>query len=398
MKILILGGMFPKELEKNIFYNTKTDIQYAANEFQWKLKTGLEKILNDDVFNVSAPFINAYPKGYKKIFIKSFKKNKNNIYIRFNNLWGIRNISRYKNLKKESKFYLKINDNQKYIIVYSPHVPLLKTAVYLKNMDPSIKIFLLLPDMPQFVSLSKASLIYKLFKKYDIRQFYNLSAQFDGYILLTKYMNELVNKSNKKNIIIEGIASKELLEKNNVKKRNNKINVTYTGTLHKKYGVCNLIDAFMKIDNKNMQLNICGFGDAIAYVENAMKKDQRIKYFGQVDINKSLKIQKESNVLVNPRTNNGEYTKYSFPSKNLEYLSTGNPVIAYNLDGIPEEYNNVLFYPNDDSIESLAKKIEQVSSMSDKELQNYRDKIKIFLESKSIENTAIKVIKFIKGD
>lgn len=47
-------------------------------------------------------------------------------------------------------------------------------------------------------------------------------------------------------------------------------------------------------------------------------------------------ISKNADVLVNPRQNDDEYTKYSFPSKNIEYLMTGNAVMAYMLDGIPE--------------------------------------------------------------
>ena len=38
---------------------------------------------------------------------------------------------------------------------------------------------------------------------------------------------------------------------------------------------------------------------------------------------------------VNPRQNNEEFTKYSFPSKTMEYLASGVPVVAYKLDGIP---------------------------------------------------------------
>ena len=50
-----------------------------------------------------------------------------------------------------------------------------------------------------------------------------------------------------------------------------------------------------------------------------------------------------ADVLVNPRPNNEEYTKYSFPSKNIEYLMTGKPVVAYMLDGMPAHYKKFLY-------------------------------------------------------
>jgi hypothetical protein len=50
-----------------------------------------------------------------------------------------------------------------------------------------------------------------------------------------------------------------------------------------------------------------------------------------------------ADVLVNPRPNNEEYTKYSFPSKNIEYLMTGKPVVGYMLDGMPPIYKEFMF-------------------------------------------------------
>ena len=41
---------------------------------------------------------------------------------------------------------------------------------------------------------------------------------------------------------------------------------------------------------------------------------------------------------MNPRSADAEYTKYSFPSKTIEYLATGVPVVMNRLPGIPEEY------------------------------------------------------------
>ena len=47
-------------------------------------------------------------------------------------------------------------------------------------------------------------------------------------------------------------------------------------------------------------------------------------------------------MLVNPRPDNEEYTRYSFPSKNIEYLLTGKPVVAYLLSGMPEVYQDFM--------------------------------------------------------
>ena len=76
-------------------------------------------------------------------------------------------------------------------------------------------------------------------------------------------------------------------------------------------------------------------------------------------------LQTQCDVLVNPRTDEGEYTKYSFPSKTMEYLASGVPVVAYKLDGIPDEYDAYLNYVEDNSAESLAQKLTQICNMDD---------------------------------
>lgn len=78
---------------------------------------------------------------------------------------------------------------------------------------------------------------------------------------------------------------------------------------------------------------------------------------------------KKATVLVNPRQNNEEFTKYSFPSKTMEYLSSGIPVVAYKLDGIPDEYDQYIQYVADDSIESLKMKLVEVCEMTREERQ-----------------------------
>ena len=100
-----------------------------------------------------------------------------------------------------------------------------------------------------------------------------------------------------------------------------------------------------------------------------MKDDSRISFLGQLPRNEVIEWQKKATVLVNPRQNNEEFTKYSFPSKTMEYLSSGIPVVAYKLDGIPDEYDQYIQYVADDSIESLKKKLVEVCEMTREERQ-----------------------------
>jgi hypothetical protein len=70
---------------------------------------------------------------------------------------------------------------------------------------------------------------------------------------------------------------------------------------------------------------------------------------------------RNADVLVNPRRNDAEYTKYSFPSKNVEYLLSGNPVVGYMLDGMGQAYRDFMYIVADDRPESLRDAIEAAS-------------------------------------
>ena len=124
----------------------------------------------------------------------------------------------------------------------------------------------------------------------------------------------------------------------------------------------NLVRAFQKIKDNDVELWICGSGDSENAIIDAANIDTRIKFFGLVDSQTALKMQRQATILVNPRTSDGEYTKYSFPSKTMEYLLSGKSVIINRLPGIPEEYYQYVYIPNNESVEAMTLCISKVLS------------------------------------
>ncbi len=359
MDVLFLCGYFEQEFETEITRKTKTWVENAANTFQKRLIAGFaaQKI---NLSIVSAPFIGAWPKAYEDITFQGFQNEGTASgkveYVHFNNIWGYRNISRTKAVKKAvRKFIQTSTDTQKAIIVYSPHTPLLEGAVYAKELDPSVQICLVVPDLPQYMNLSKkAHPVYDFFKKFDIKRFMKLNKQVDSYMLLTKHMSQPMHVGKRPYIVVEGITD-DSCEMPELHQKGKKI--AYAGKLNEAFGAKRLIEAFELIPDTDASLEICGGGELKEYVVSMCEKDPRIHYHGIVAADEAAKLLQESDVLVNPRQNDEEYTKYSFPSKNIEYLRTGNAVVAYVLDGMPEEYQQFIEIPKDDSIEALAESI-----------------------------------------
>ena len=96
--------------------------------------------------------------------------------------------------------------------------------------------------------------------------------------------------------------------------------------------------------------------------------------------------------MINPREDNQEYVKYSFPSKNLEYLSTGNKVLCYKLSGIPNDYDKYLYYIDDYC--SLKNAMEIVLNDSNKKYTN--QELKSFLDTKTEKEQVKKIISLLE--
>ena len=102
-------------------------------------------------------------------------------------------------------------------------------------------------------------------------------------------------------------------------------------------------------------------------------------YHGTVLSSKIIEIQKYASLLVNPRPIVDEYTKYSFPSKNMEYMVSGTPVLTTDLPGMPQEYKEYVFIIEDYSIEGIKDKLCEIASIDKKELMKAGQRAREFV-------------------
>lgn len=222
---------------------------------------------------------------------------------------------------------------------------------------------------------------------------------YTGYVFLTKFMAQEVGVVNKPNIVIEGMVNIEAKNYENVlsKKYEKKI-IIYAGALRIRYGVSNLIEAFHKVENKQAELWLYGNGDMLDLISKYVELDKRIKYFGTISNDKVIKEELKSTLLVNPRPTNEEFTKYSFPSKNLEYMVSGTPILTTKLPGMPEEYLNYVYTFENEDIEEMTKKLEEILAIDNDKLYSKGAAAKKFvLENKNNIVQTKKIIDLING-
>lgn len=155
----------------------------------------------------------------------------------------------------------------------------------------------------------------------------------------------------------------------------------YTGTLSQYAGLDLLLDGFAETSRADCELWICGKGDA-QKVEAAAARDRRIRFFGILPEPELRALSRRAHAFLNPRPPELSASAHNFPSKVLEYLSYGKPVISTWTGGLAPEYRDVLFV-SDATPSAVGKAIERVLDLSEEERRNFEEKAFAFLESRT---------------
>lgn len=378
MKILMICGYFAQENEAEVIRHARANVEFSANQFQKKLIGGMQS-LEQELYVVSAPFIGSYPNASDICVFKGFEEPQNVCqYVSFNNLWGVRNLSRARQLKKAIRFFIDMDDAEKLILVYCAHTPFLEAAAYAKKRDPRIRICFYVPDLPNYMNLNtNRSKLYDIAKAYDNAVMRRYMELVDSFVLLTEQMRACLPVGNKPCMVVEGIMERERLDLAKEQAAEEPLKYfVYTGKMNAKFGIHALIDGFSQLKNPDYRLVLCGEGDCMAYARSAAERDKRILVTGQITPAEAAGWQRRAAVLVNPRPNNETYTKYSFPSKNVEYLLSGRPVAACMLSGMPEIYRDFLYEIDGDSPEAVARALTEAAEDT---ADNYRARYQAFL-------------------
>ncbi len=308
----------------------------------------------------------------------------------------LKQVTRRNDAKKMLRRWLKENSDNGAILTYSIPPFLIKTILKYASKY-SVKVIPVVTDLlrDMYVNDSHKS-TFSIFKNLYLKNAIKLQGECDGYIYLTEAMRDVVAPS-KPYMVMEGIADIDNVSFESSVKAVPRA-VMYAGALYEKYGIINLIKAFELIDNPDTELWIFGDGSAVSEIKKISEQNSRIKYFGSLPREKILEYEKKSVLLVNPRDPNEEFTKYSFPSKTIEYMLSGTPLLTTRLYGIPEEYFDYVFCANNNSVESLAAAIDIALQYSNEELEAMgRRAQKFIVENKNAKCQAEKIIRFISS-
>ena len=252
LDIVFLGCVYPDNLMDIIHKYSIGQIDYAANNLQWKIIDGIEKNISKPIKIINSINIGSYPFRYKKAVIATQH---------FSHAFGIEDVSagffNFTVLKQVSKIitimphlykwaYEK-NGKIKILIVYSMTVVMMECITLLKKKYNHVVIVVIVPDLPQYTNTSnKINILYKIFKLLSLKRNKIHYNNIDAFVLLTEKMADVLPVSSDNFVVVEGIANEYCVPLRN--STSDLKTITYTGTMNQRYGILNLIAAFTIIN------------------------------------------------------------------------------------------------------------------------------------------------------
>lgn len=406
MKILYISSVpsqkefiHMREMLKPNIDNAKYGMQESGYKFHHLIIDGIVDNKYSVYSLIGRPISFHSHKGLYWKNVKDYEKGITYEHIGLVNIPVLKNIFVCLSYLFKTLKWLRKNKNEKKCIIidaaYITVIPFINLATKIRRCR---KIAIVCDIYEYMADVSDArenkSKVHRLISKVMKKNYMKM----DGFVFLTEAMNDVLNKKHVPYIVMEGLVDKGVSIKDNIFKNKDKKDVImYAGALRRQYGLKNLIDGFIDYENNKAELWIFGAGDYVPNIKKAMEKDHRIKYFGIVDNKEVVKKEMVSTLLVNPRPVNQEFTKYSFPSKNMEYMVSGTPVLTTKLPGMPKEYYEYVFLIDGNEPKDITKAFNEVFKNNRKELHNKGlNAQKFVLEKKNNVVQAEKIINLCK--
>jgi len=389
--------------DKYVTKHRSQNISFIQNE----LIKGFEENIGNRVHIINKLLVPLYKKGYIKPLITTgnFEHasglNKKDIIFPYINIPFLHSTSLFWGARKYIHRWILEEEEEKYLVAYALTTYSLKAMRYAKKKNPRIKTCIIVPDIPNYTYINSENGFTKTKNRIAISIIDNkinyLSKYVDAYCFFSEHMQEKINA--KHFCVFEGLATEgfTIVEARRDYSEKEKI-IVYAGGLHADYGVKLLLDAFSYLKNPNYRLILFGRGSLEGEIVRQAAIDPRIRFKGEIDRIDLLSVEKGADLLINPRVNCGRFTKYSFPSKNLEYLSSGTPMIGYKLDGIPDDYDKYINYFKEATAESLAEKIVDVlENNNDAAINRANNAVNYVTTQKSAIVQAKKILETMDG-
>lgn len=400
MNILYLSSSCSEEKFKSLQEQGITRSIPQAQKYHALLRDGIEANLPGSIRAIS--LIATNPGWTKQFFFKREQEVCGKIpytYVAFVNRPVLKQWSVYRSGKKAIKEA--VQGKKELILICDVLNVTLAKAARKMGKKYGLPVIGIVTDVPGLTSGAQRK-SYSFFRRFmgDMaeKQAKKDMLAYDGYLLLTEAMNGVVNLKKKPYLVMEGHS--DIRMKNKAPSLSHKAEpkvLMYAGGIHREYGIALLTEAFLAGGFSDWELHIYGDGNYREELTRIGRENKNVKYFGLKPNEKIVEAQLKATLLVNPRPTEAEYVKYSFPSKTMECMASGTPLLTTRLPGMPEEYKPHVYFFDEESVEGFSRTLKELLALPAEELYNTGKGARDFvLKEKNNVKQAEKLIKFLK--
>ena len=400
MKYIFISNAAPKavldECEKKY---AKHPMRFVQQWWDYSMASALRKKLGEDFFAISFPPVSTFPSGKCIRFRRRTITDKDGLVIEFPTTLNLPFIKQWWQMRAIKKRLNRICKENK-----GEEIAIITHCIYLQSAKPSFKIrkkynakvYTIVPDLPEHstsVAFNGHGFLKKIYSHYA-KLSKKLSKKFDGYICFSEPQMEHLNK-NKPHVVMEGFVDASLIDAVGASEKHPN-RIIYAGGLMYRYGIKELVDGFIMANIPEAELYIYGKGEAEEYIKD--KESSRVYYGGCLSRNEVIAEEKGAFILVNPRPTKDEYSRCSFPSKLMEYMATGTPVLTSRLGCIGEEYFDKMNFIEEVTSEGIAEAVRRCFDNREKITERAKHAEKYIKEYKNVDYQAGVIIDFIQKE
>lgn len=400
MKILYIGFAVERGETKD-----NPAVSVAGNNFELGLLKALQKREDLSVFTVPPQV--AWPTGkmLKVSFSSRIIENRLKVqFIRYLNIKFLKELSIMISLKKEISIFCRDNgDDEIVVISYNGDgevsVPVLRLA---KKYNYTYACIAVDPPLYQGTTTRK-SIIWQLIYKIKHRLYMNAATKCDKIVVLNKYFADTVLKRNDYHVMDCGVDLDYFSQINKERmndvfwEKDHRIHLVFIGSIHEHSGILRFIKMFRNIRPQNVTLHVFGTGIYENELKRIIEDEEMICFHGKVSNEVAYEIEVQADYLVCPNIINHPINKVAFPSKILEYMLSGTPVIATEVNGLTEDYFPYCFHYND-SMEGLKQVFEEILASPDKGKKMAIDAREFVAREKNWDIQVERLVKYLKKD
>ena len=381
MHYLFVGYYVDETTFETILKEKINNMSVARQKFEYNLIRGLHTQLGENI-----DFISYVPTNSKlQIPNQSYIENARIKHIPIEKDSAKSVIMAGKRFEKYLLDICKKNSDGLRVIMYAVN-PIFEYYLLKYKKKYNIKSVTICSEVPELRRYGES-----LSSKIKKRVFTWFNEKFDGYIFFSAEMRNIVRCRNKRTMVLEGIAP-EIRKKPMSGKRNI---IMYAGGLAADNNIPFLLECCKEIPELD-EVWICGAGTDEEKIKEIASIDSRIKYWGRLSNNKVLEMEETAKLLINFCSPEKELTKYSFPSKILEYISAGSLVLSTKLLGIPTEYFNYIVSIDLSSKEKVKEVIRQNLQLNDEQYVACCEAAQKFIGEKNYYSQSEKIVNFLK--